>query len=388
MAAAGGASVSAGGSPRASPIVSIAAAARRVRARQQALEQLAKQQARQRAREEEQRAAERAAARRRAERDSELTAERHRADAVAAAARAERAAESRALQLARSAAAAANHARSGDGNADQDAALQLEAVECVRIARRLCGCLRECPRTHPDAHPSDAAGGAGGESIAILPLAARFVACYRRQSREGISEGISGPHAADEGRPPIRAMYHGTRAAILPSILHEGLRLPDGESVRHSTSLSLRHGGAASGTARIFATLNFARAALHAKAPSEPATGASALTSAWHTPPAAPVSSPRPARDSSGGSGACIGACAWTAGTTEPRDEHGHTSGVLLVLALPAGAGPCDHAKTTFMFADEAQLLPCFLPTDAQDAEGLAGRALNAARQALLEVER
>ena len=35
--------------------------------------------------------------------------------------------------------------------------------------------------------------------------------------------------------------------------------------------------------------------------------------------------------------------------------------------------------------ADEAQLLPCFLPTDAQDAEGLAGRALNAARQALLE---
>ena len=387
MAAAGGASVSAGGSPRASPIVSIAAAARRVRARQQALEQLAKQQARQRAREEEQRAAERAAARRRAERDSELTAERHRADAVAAAARAERAAESRALQLARSAAAAANHA-SGDGNADQDAALQLEAVECVRIARRLCGCLRECPRTHPDAHPSDAAGGAGGESIAILPLAARFVACYRRQSRDGISEGLSGPHAADEGRPPIRAMYHGTRAAILPSILHEGLRLPDGESVRHSTSLSLRHGGAASGTARIFATLNFARAALHAKAPSEPATGASALTSAWHTPPAAPVSSPRPARDSSGGSGACIGACAWTAGTTEPRDEHGHTSGVLLVLTLPAGAGPCDHAKTTFMFADEAQLLPCFLPTDAQDAEGLAGRALNAARQALLEVER
>ena len=51
----------------------------------------------------------------------------------------------------------------------------------------------------------------------------------------------------------------------------------------------------------------------------------------------------------------------------------------LLLGLLPHGATPCDHAQATYVFSEEAQLLPCFLPKGTQQAQDLAGVAHAAA---------
>ena len=184
----------------------------------------------------------------------------------------------------------------------------LEQVLCD--ARRLCDALRTCVRCAGATATgvAESVGEEGEEPVVSFSLAARWMACHRRQASWRAALGL----------PPVKAapMYHGTRSAVVPAILSEGLRAPNGADIKFSTNLARRH---ATGT--IFATLNFSRALLHADGP----------------------------------------------------------SATFLLLTLPShGAKPIDHAQTTYVFADEVQLLPCFLPKDAQHASELAAAALNA----------
>ena len=58
-----------------------------------------------------------------------------------------------------------------------------------------------------------------------------------------------------------------------------------------------------------------------------------------------------------------------------------------LLLASPAhGASPCDHAQATYVFTDEAELLPCYLPRGAQQAQKLSSVAHAAALSCLASV--
>ena len=188
--------------------------------------------------------------------------------------------------------------------------LDEQVGQVLNDARGLCATLREGV-----ACGDLIASREGGPTVAHdeqavikLVLAARWVAFYRRQARWRAALHL----------PPVRAlpMYHGTRTSVMPAIVTEGFRAPDGSDVKFSTNLARRHA-----TATIFASLNFNRALLHADAP----------------------------------------------GAT------------FLLLALPNyDSAPIDHAQTTYVFADEAQLLPCYLPTGVQHSCDLAAAALNA----------
>ena len=373
----------------------MAAAARRVRARVVAKEQMCRQLAKAKAREERQRSIERAAslrsaasAARRSEEDKEVAAQ-------AAATRATAAAEALAVKLAREVLSA--HAPSSADVAERGAVSEATVAEVVSTARALCKLLRdEVQRraaTAADGQGADTQVGSDHQqgadephgceaSIVSLPLAARWVACYRTQA------SVASPSSPPPSPPPVLVVFHGTRAELVPSITREGLRLPDGRTVRHSTALSLMRGAPA---ARIFATLNFSRAALHATAPVEPSAGANYASLALvpyapsvpYTPSYAPTSSraslasprspaPRPAATpGEQGSGAGAGSSAGT-------------GSVFLLLALPgAGSSPCDHAKSTYMFAEEAMLLPCFLPAGVHEAQRMAEWAVQAAMRVL-----
>ena len=146
-----------------------------------------------------------------------------------------------------------------------------------------------------------------GRVVAHLPIVARWCASYWLEQRKG--------------QPSTLALYHGTRADVVEAIAAEGLRLPDGIHVKHATTLSSRHGA----SSRIFASLSFDRALLHASGPDT----------------------------------------------------------VFMCLALPGQDGPCDHAGTTYMFADEARLLPLFLPGGSSEAQHLTQRTLGAIERAL-----
>lgn len=64
--------------------------------------------------------------------------------------------------------------------------------------------------------------------------------------------------------------------------------------------------------------------------------------------------------------------------------EVPETPPIFVCLALPGHAGqPCDHAQQTYMFEEEAALLPCFLTGNAADAKHLAERAVRVARAVL-----
>ena len=115
-------------------------------------------------------------------------------------------------------------------------------------------------------------------------------------------------------------LYHGTRGANVDAIVEEGLRLPDGRAVKFSTNLARRHG-----TATIFASLSFFRALLHADGP----------------------------------------------------------RATFLLLGLPGTEGPIDHAQATYVFSEEAALLPCFLPQGTEHARELALRASEVGRAQL-----
>ena len=150
-----------------------------------------------------------------------------------------------------------------------------------------------------------------GRLVAIPPIVARWCAAYWVERR------------ASSARPDVLAVYHGTRAAVVDAIAKEGLRLPDGTDVKHSTALSANHGVAS----RIFVSLNFDRALIHASG----------------------------------------------------------SDAVFLCLALPGpDARPCDHAGTTYMFDKECRLLPCFLLAGgAADAQELSSTALRAVESVL-----
>ena len=154
------------------------------------------------------------------------------------------------------------------------------------------------------------------------------------------SEACSSCGRAPSLAPFLADISRWRRAQVVPAIIAEGLRLPDGVGVKHSTNLSLRRGVSA---AKIFTSLSYNRAKLHAG-------GASRQRDA-----------PSPSSPRLGGS------------TGLARHL---SSSVFLCLGLPGvGVGPTDHAGTTYVFAEEAQLLPCFLPQTAPQALALAERA-------------
>ena len=152
-------------------------------------------------------------------------------------------------------------------------------------------------------------GLSNGRVIAHLPIVARWCASYWLEQREC--------------EPTTLALYHGTRADVVEAIATEGLRLPDGVHVKHATTLSSRHGA----SSRIFASLSFDRALLHASGPDT----------------------------------------------------------VFMCLVLSGQDGPCDHAGTTYMFADEARLLPVFLPGGSSEAQRLTQHALTAIGRVLAQ---
>ena len=349
----------------------MAIAARRIKARKVAAELVAKKVAKARAQEEQQKALEKAALRESAALAAKSREEERELAARAAAVKAAAASEALAVKLAREELSA--HASQAEAGADGVAVTEEMVEEVISTARTLCRLLNEDGQSRErygaDDAPLAEQHGGGAAIIVSLPLAARWVACYRTQA------SASPPSASPPSSPPVIVVYHGTRAELVPAITREGLRLPDGVNVRHSTNLSLMHGPAA---ARIFATLNFSRAALHATdfhamtdSSIEPSLGPP-LDSAWHTP--LPPNSPRPASPRTPRQSA-----AQATGGGEQA-----TSSVFLLLALPgAGATTCDHARSTYMFAEESQLLPCFLPAGARGAQRLADCALQAALRVL-----
>ena len=165
----------------------------------------------------------------------------------------------------------------------------------VQTANALCNDLRA------DMSGTPSQAGSNATCIMHLPLAARWCARYWAET---------GAMA-----PPVLAVYHGTRSEVVEAVCKEGLRLPDGNAVRYSTTLSMSHGS----NARIFASLNFERALLHSS-------------------------------------------------------DH---ASVFLCLALPGQETlPCDHAQTTYMFSEESQLLPCHLLNSSAAAQCVAENAL------------
>ena len=120
--------------------------------------------------------------------------------------------------------------------------------------------------------------------------------------------------------PPVIVLYHGTRSANVDAIVKEGFRLPDGATVKFSTNLASRHG-----TATIFASLSFCRALLHADG----------------------------------------------------------SRATFLLLGLPGDEGPIDHAQATYVFSEEAALLPCYLPQGTEHACELADLTREVARACL-----
>ena len=182
-----------------------------------------------------------------------------------------------------------------------DVEKELDAV--LSKGRELCTALRTKVEAKADATES---------CVASWSLAARFVACHRRQ--ELWRRALQLPP------PPVLVLFHGTRSANAEAIVAEGLRLPDGAAVKFSTNLASRHG-----TGSIFASLNFARALLHADGP----------------------------------------------------------RATFLLLGLPGDDGPIDHAKATFVFSEEAALLPCYLPQGTEHARELARLAREVARAEL-----
>ena len=114
--------------------------------------------------------------------------------------------------------------------------------------------------------------------------------------------------------------------------------------VRHHDVCSRVAGGLAAlaSQGRIFATLNFARARLHATSAHVDSRAVNVALGAT-APPFRSAAAPPP---------------------------------VLLCLALPGPhAGPVDHAGTTYAFFDEAQLLPCYLVHNSRVALALAESA-------------
>ena len=216
-------------------------AAKRVRHRMAAAAQQARDTARQQRRAEDQRAASKLQARI----DRTQAAEVRRTwlrEAAEAMADEQAAAES--LPDLTAPAAIVRHVLSahGDHEPSDD---EVEAV--LGTARSLVDALRL----------GDDADGGDSEAPPLIVrevLAARWAACHRRQSA---SPGCT-------GTPPTIALFHGTRAELVPAIISQGLRVPDGVAVKHSTALSARHG-----TGTIFATLNFHRARCE-PAPSAP----------------------------------------------------------------------------------------------------------------------
>ena len=120
--------------------------------------------------------------------------------------------------------------------------------------------------------------------------------------------------------PPVMVLYHGTRSVNVDAIVKEGFRLPDGAAVKFSTNLASRHG-----TATIFASLSFCRALLHADG----------------------------------------------------------SRATFLLLGLPGDEGPIDHAQATYVFSEEAALLPCYLPQGTEHACELAALTREVARVCL-----
>jgi len=120
--------------------------------------------------------------------------------------------------------------------------------------------------------------------------------------------------------PPVMVLYHGTRSVNVDAIVKEGFRLPDGAAVKFSTNLASRHG-----TATIFASLSFCRALLHADG----------------------------------------------------------SRATFLLLGLPGDEGPIDHAQATYVFSEEAALLPCYLPQGTEHACELAALTREVARACL-----
>ena len=94
----------------------------------------------------------------------------------------------------------------------------------------------------------------------------------------------------------------------------------DGAAVKFSTNLASRHG-----TATIFASLSFCRALLHADG----------------------------------------------------------SRATFLLLGLPGDEGPIDHAQATYVFSEEAALLPCYLPQGTEHACELAALTREVARVCL-----
>jgi len=182
-----------------------------------------------------------------------------------------------------------------------DVEKELEAV--LSQGRELCTALREAMTK------VEAKADATETCVVSWSLAARFVACHRRQ--ELWRRALQLPP------PPVLVLFHGTRSANAEAIVSEGLRLPDGAAVKFSTNLASRHG-----TGSIFASLNFARALLHADGP----------------------------------------------------------RATFLLLGLPGEEGPIDHAQATYVFSEEAALLPCYLPQGTEHARELARLAREVAR--------
>ena len=189
-----------------------------------------------------------------------------------------------------------------------DVEKELDAV--LSKGRELCTALREALVTALT--KVEAKFDATESCVASWSLAARFVACHRRQ--ELWRRALQLPP------PPVLVLFHGTRCSNTEAIVAEGFRLPDGAAVKFSTNLASRHG-----TGSIFASLNFARALLHADGP----------------------------------------------------------RATFLLLALPGDDGPIDHAKATFVFSEEAALLPCYLPQGTEHARELARLAREVARAEL-----
>ena len=189
-----------------------------------------------------------------------------------------------------------------------DVEKELDAV--LSKGRELCTALREALVTALT--KVEAKFDATESCVASWSLAARFVACHRRQ--ELWRRALQLPP------PPVLVLFHGTRCSNTEAIVAEGFRLPDGAAVKFSTNLASRHG-----TGSIFASLNFARALLHADGP----------------------------------------------------------RATFLLLGLPGDDGPIDHAKATFVFSEEAALLPCYLPQGTEHARELARLAREVARAEL-----
>ena len=337
---------------------------------------MAKKMAKARARDVEQKALERAALKESLAKAAKCREEEKELAARAAAAKAAAAAEALTVKLVREVL---------DTGGDGAAVTEAMVTEVIGTARILCELLHENgppERDGADARMTEMEEQRASEATIVkLPLAARWVACYRVQAMAAQQSATS--------PPPVLVVYHGTRAEVVPAITQEGLRLPDGVAVRHSTALSLMHG--ASG-ARIFATLNFSRAALHATAAVVPSLGPS-HGSSWHAPsppttarpPFSAIASPRaPLPRPTTALGERSRQSANQAVSDGGQEQEAKAGSVFLLLALPGkGSSPCDHAKSTYMFADEASLLPCFLPAGTRDAQRLADRTLQAALRVL-----